>query len=163
MDDAESAQVNKWLACFRVKTNLRLKNDDGTRLKSAFGEAEVYLSNIKYEAGGTYLLDLKIVFLSLDVESAHERAKQIAEEYAFALSFVSGAAVRIDRPVYLIHWDPGVEMREQITYARHDLNEPLDAVDDATLASVEAVAATSGSKASAAKAAMRWYARSLSD
>ena len=149
-------QDRRWHAAFILRTNLRVVPKEAT-LTSAFGADEVHFSNVDYNGDGVYFLDLKIVFRAGDIEDAHSVADETAETVAYALSFVSGAGVRVDHPVYLIDWEPGLKTRDQYTYAKHAVNDPLDALNDDMLRTLAAVSAKEVN--SPTKAAMRWYGR----
>lgn len=108
----------KWLASFILRTNLRVQGVEAA--ESRYGvDVEIYLSNVSYDGSGTYYLELKIIFSAPDVSSADREAADIAEDVCHTLSFVSDAAVKVQRPVFLINWDRGIRTRDMLAYSRH--------------------------------------------
>jgi hypothetical protein len=76
--DADAGD-KKWLASFRVRTNLRV-NASAEMLQCKFGADDIFVANEDYKGGGAYFINLRIVLSAPDLERAHERAREVAEE-----------------------------------------------------------------------------------
>src|SRR5690606_15446817 len=122
--DTNSAN-RRWLAAFLLKTPMRLETDEA-ELTGKYAGVEVIIRNVKRGQGEPYRLDLKFIFNASDMQSAHLHAETIAAELSHTLSFVSAVGVRVERPVFLIDWEPGVEQRDQLVYGQHAIVDPID-------------------------------------